>query len=85
MFNLESRFVNHFNDESQYLLNILAKHVSIAVMNALLYEKNVQAYQQLSKTQSELVQSEKLASLGLLVAGIAHEINNPTTFSFWQS
>ena len=82
VFNLESRFKNHFNDESEYLLNILTKHISISVMNARLHEKNAQAYEQLSKAQSELVQSEKLASLGLLVAGIAHEINNPTTFVF---
>ncbi|MEL7503524.1 MAG: ATP-binding protein [Cyanobacteria bacterium J06554_6] len=35
---------------------------------------------QLHQTQSELVQAEKLAGLGKLAAGMAHEINNPVTF-----
>jgi two-component system NtrC family sensor kinase len=39
-----------------------------------------QTIQKLSKTQSQLIHSEKMSSLGQLVAGIAHEINNPVTF-----
>ncbi|WGV26592.1 sensor histidine kinase [Halotia branconii] len=41
-----------------------------------------QTLQELRRTQSQLIQNEKMSSLGQLIAGIAHEINNPVNFIY---
>ncbi|HAS40271.1 MAG TPA: hypothetical protein DCS93_07320 [Microscillaceae bacterium] len=65
----------HFN-----LLHNLAIYVVIALKNAQEYSKKQQMLHELQNTQAQLVQAEKMASLGQLTAGIAHEINNPINF-----
>ncbi|MGH1365039.1 MAG: sensor histidine kinase [Calditrichia bacterium] len=71
------------NAFTEYNLNILrnmATYAAIALDNARAYRKLDSTLKNLQATQDKLVVQQKLASLGQLTAGIAHEIKNPLNF-----
>ncbi|HZQ10826.1 MAG TPA: GAF domain-containing protein, partial [Anaerolineae bacterium] len=68
-----------FTDEEINFFTTLASHAAVAIENARLYEQTRAQLEQLRDTQDRLVETERRAAIGELVAGLAHEINNPLT------
>jgi GAF domain-containing protein len=79
--------VQPFTDKQVALVSTFADQAVIAIENVRLFEsveartrELAKSLEQLRNTQDRLVQTQKLASLGQLTAGIAHEIKNPLNF-----
>jgi PAS domain S-box-containing protein len=83
----DHRTQHHWTDDEVVLVQSVAYQLAIAIDQAELYNdsrakgKALQhTLQELKRAQAQMVQNEKMSSLGQLVAGIAHEINNPVNF-----
>jgi signal transduction histidine kinase len=73
------RSVREFSAADISLLIAVGSQVAGAVERAQLYDETRQAYENLRRTQEQLLHSEKLAAVGQLISGVAHELNNPLT------
>ena len=80
---INKKFGELFTDFDLELLTSMSQQIAVALDNAKFYsrleEKFVLTAQELKTTQKKLIRSERLAAMGHLVQGVAHEIRNPVT------
>lgn len=69
-----------FTSDSLRISEALAHHAALAIENAQLFEREQATIRELRQAQGRLLQSEKLATIGQMAAGIAHELNTPLTY-----
>ena len=71
--------VREYTSNDENLLVAIGRQLATTIEKVRLYEETCKAYDDLRHAQEQLLQSEKMSAIGQLIAGVAHELNNPLT------
>ena len=71
--------LREYSNNDENLLVAIGRQLATTIEKVRLYEETCKAYDDLRRAQEQLLQSEKMSAIGQLIAGVAHELNNPLT------